>query len=434
MTDFYNVKSICEELQSTNSKIEKESILAKYKDNQNFKAVLNFVFNPFVLSGLSDKKINKKVDCVVTKQFNSILEVMLYLKENNTGTDEVIANVQYFLNNHDEPLKEFYIEILTKTLKLGCNATTINKVYGDNFIPKFDVMLGTPIDKCKIPNGVWFSVSHKLNGSRCLYYKGDFYTRQGRKYTGLDHIKKDFDVITHHPEIYLSKDIVFDGELIRKNVNGLSDSENFQIGVGIANSKADIKEELKLVIFDMITVEDFERGKSQSTYKERKSSIKMLKEIVDQLDLKNIDVVETVYEGTDQSQIWKWLDYAEQNDWEGVMLNLDTSYVCKRTKNLIKVKMFKECDIKCTGIENGTGRNKNTLGAIICDYKGNECRVGSGFSDEQRNYYYNNPIEIVGKIVTVKYKEETKNKNGGLSIQFPIYICTPFDKSDESYN
>ena len=38
------------------------------------------------------------------------------------------------------------------------------------------------------------------------------------------------------------------------NKNNLSDSENFQQSVGIANSKAETKEELKLVIFDIIPV------------------------------------------------------------------------------------------------------------------------------------------------------------------------------------
>ena len=54
--------------------------------------------------------------------------------------------------------------------------------------------------------------------------------------------------------------------------------------------------------------------------------------------------------------------------------------------------------------------------------------MGSGFSDEQRDYYFNNPNEIVGKIVTVKYKEATTNKNGGESLQFPVFVTVRFDK------
>ena len=198
-------------------------------------------------------------------------------------------------------------------------------------------------------------------------------------------------------------------------------------------SKAETKEELKLVIFDVITANDFENGKSKLTYSERKPEIEALRETIQQLNIENLSVVDMFYEGTDQTQIWKWLDYAEEHDLEGVIVNLDAPYECKRTKNLIKVKLFKECDIFCTRIESGTGRNANTLGNIVCDYKGFECRVGSGFTDEQRNYYYNNPDEIIGKIVTVKYKEETKNKNGGVSLQFPIFQTVRFDKIEPNY-
>lgn len=164
----------------------------------------------------------------------------------------------------------------------------------------------------------------------------------------------------------------------------------------------------------------------------------MLLEIKEDIDLfeevENVEVVQMCYEGTDHSQIWKWLDYAEENDWEGIILNLDTPYECKRTKNLIKVKKFFSCDIKCTGVEEGSGRNKGTLGALVCDYKGNKVNVGSGFSDEDRKRIWQYPEDIIGKIITVKYKEETNNKDGGISIQFPVFETVRFDKNEPSYN
>lgn len=92
------------------------------------------------------------------------------------------------------------------------------------------------------------------------------------------------------------------------------------------------------------------------------------------------------------------------------------------------------CDIRCTGVEEGSGRNKGTLGALVCDYKGFEVRVGSGFTDYQRDYYWNHRDEIVGKIVQIKYKGETKNKQSGLSVQFPIFEIIRNDKTEPSYN
>lgn len=429
-----DLKKIFDSLQATNGRIEKENILRENIDNEIFKFTLHYLLNPFITTGLSTKKINKNVELISSLPLAQNEDEIVYFKNlldyiriNNTGRDIDIAICQLFFRNFENEMQDFIKAILTKSLKIGLDSKTVNKIYGDNFIPTFNVMLGTAIEKCKINNGEWFSIGKKLNGSRCVFYKDDLYTRSGKKYIGLEHIIKDLK------QILINSNIVVDGELVGKNKNNLSDSENFQQSVGIANSKAETKEELKLVIFDIITTSDFESGKSKLTYRDRKAELESLRETIKQLKLENVEVVEIFYEGIDQSQIWKWLDYAEQNDIEGIMLNLDTPYECKRTKNLMKVKKFKSCDIRCFSMEKGIGKYSNTLGAILCLYKGFPLAVGSGFTDEQRNYYWNNPQEIVGKIVEIKYKEETKNKNGGLSAQFPIFQNIRLEKDEESY-
>ena len=115
------------------------------------------------------------------------------------------------------------------------------------------------------------------------------------------------------------------------------------------------------------------------------------------------------------------------------MLNKDTKWKNKRNNGILKVKSWKSADILCTGVIEGTGKNKGTLGSIECDYKGFKLRV-PGFKDEMRDYYWNNTDEIIGKIVQIKYKGETKNKKGGLSVQFPEFQCVRTDKTEPSYN
>jgi len=57
---------------------------------------------------------------------------------------------------------------------------------------------------------------------------------------------------------------------------------------------------------------------------------------------------------------------------------------------------------------------------IIIEHKGSRVQVGSGFSHEQKRYYFENPTEILGKQVTVQYFEETKNDRGTVSLRFPV--------------
>ena len=247
-------------------------------------------------------------------------------------------------------------------------------------------------------------------------------SRQGKEFTGLDHILSDIKKV-------VDNGIVLDGELVGKNEEGLSDSANFQKSTGIANSKDADKTSLKYVIFDTLRLEEFQNGKSEYTYKIRRQLLLELKETIAKHNLKNIEVVQMFYEGTDQTEIDKWLDYCEEHDYEGCMINLDSPYECKRVKSLQKAKMFKDIDLCCISVNEAiTGKYKGTLGSITCKYKNGTVDVGSGFSDEQRGYYFNNPNEIVGKIITVKYKETTTNKKGGESLQFPVFVTVRFDK------
>lgn len=431
--------SIFKELQNTSSTIAKQNLLKQHENDELFKEILKFLLDNQIVTGISKKKINKDVRIVYYETEScdyDLLDLFDYVKAHNTGTDDNIAFVQWYIQKltNDEELQDFIKSIITKSLKLGVDVKTVNKVYGKDFIPVLNVMLGTSIEKCKIPEGTWFAISQKLNGSRCFYYKGKLYTRQGKIYTGCEHIIKNIERLDSDYDITEKWEWVYDGELVLKNTS-LSDSEAFQKGVGIANSDKENKEELKLVIFDTIPTEQFEAGQSRSPYQARKILLENYSQRIKALRLNNIEIVPMFYEGTDQSEIWKWLDYAEENDMEGIMINLDAPYQCKRTKDLIKVKKFYTLDLKVVDAVEGDGRLKGTLGALVVDYQGNTVNVGSGFSDEQRKEFWENKDSIIGRVIEVKYKEITKNKDTGLeSLQFPVFVSLREQGKEVSYD
>ena len=414
------VFKIFEELMDTTKKSEKAAILIRNQGNRLFTSTLKWLLDPFVLTGISSKKLSKNVSYDTTP-IQTWEDMMVYFENHHTGSDDDIRIVQGFIESQPEEQREYYRALVTKSLKLGVDAKSVNDVI-PNLIPTFSVQLGIPREKCKIKSGDWFSLSQKLNGNRCVFVNGKMMSRQGKEFTGLDHILSDIQKV-------VDNGIVLDGELVGKNEEGLSDSANFQKSTGIANSKDADKTSLKYVIFDTLRLEEFQNGKSEYTYKIRRQLLLELKETIAKHNLKNIEVVQMFYEGTDQTEIDKWLDYCEEHDYEGCMINLDSPYECKRVKSLQKAKMFKDIDLRCISVNEAiTGKYKGTLGSITCKYKNGTVDVGSGFSDEQRGYYFNNPNEIVGKIVTVKYKEATTNKNGGESLQFPVFVTVRFDK------
>lgn len=413
------VINLFKQIQETSSLNKKKEIITANRDDELFKKCLRFLLDGNIVTGISDSKISKVNQNTTkdnaTQKLNSFEDVMEYLQIHNTGRDEDIANIKGFIYDHHTIDDEFmfYVQMITKKYRLGADAKLVNKCI-PGLIPTFDVMLGTPIEKVNLKEGTWFSISHKLNGNRCIYYNGEFYTRQGKKYLGLEHIKIDIEKMPDAAKY------VFDGELIYKNPDGLSDSESFQKGTGIAQSKNDTKEELKLVLFDILPTKEFEKGVSNHTYRIRKQQLFSLKEF----ETENFEIVNMFYEGDEQSEIWKWLNYAGQHDMEGIMLSLDAPYECKRTKNLIKFKKFKEIDLRCIDINIATsGKYKGLIGSITCKYGNSTVDVGAGFDDSKRRYYTYNPDKILNHVISIKYKEETKSKSGLKSLQFPIFIC-----------
>ena len=139
--------------------------------------------------------------------------------------------------------------------------------------------------------------------------------------------------------------------------------------------------------------------------------------------------------GGDVSQIQVHLDRQRALQHEGVMLNLlDASYQFTRTNYLLKVKVMNDCDLRIIGVQEGTGRFKGTLGSLVVSYKGNPVGVGSGLSDDMRKNVWNRPDDYIGRVVTIQYFEETKDKTGKLSIRFPVFKELREEGKEVSYS
>ena len=419
-------------IQRTSSTKDKIRILSANSENKRFKKWLKYLVCGDVVTGISTKKLQKKVSpstelsplwIGANSEFDDVID---YLKKSNTGTDDDIYEIQCFLRGHEED-REFYEQMITKKFKLGADVKTINKAI-PGLIQTWEVQQAYPIsDKNAPKKNEWFMLSRKINGTNCGYLDGKLISRQGKEFTGLSHIVENIQKLPF-------KDMFFNGELVRNNVDNLPDNDNFQVGTGIINSDAADKSCIKFIIYEMFPAEEFLKGLSKLTYKNRrKTYLEPLTEAIKNLGLTSIEVVQPVYEGRDLSVIQPELERAEAKDWEDLMCNKDTKWQAKRNNGILKVKSFKHSDVKCTGVFEGEGKNVGSLGGIYCDYKGFKLGVGSGFTDAQRRKFWNDPDSIIGKIVQIKYKNETQNKNGGISVQFPIFEFIREDKTEESY-
>lgn len=424
--DIYKLQSIT----GANAKCE---FIKAHRDDTYFKRFLYFALNPILTYNISKKSTDKLMaeenfDGQKLIFFNDIFECCEHLSRLRGMDDATLRQVKMLLNvkypERDE--RDLYIQLLSKKVRLGIAAKTINKII-PNLIPEWEVQQAYTVEKYPLKEGTEFWLTQKLNGARATLYEGQLLARSGMPYKGLEHITDALSWLR-------VAGFVADGELTLKDKGDLSDNEAFRVSTGILNSDNVNKTVICYTIFDMIPVKDFDALKPQVTYRYRRDILNQFAERISDTD-GAVKVLPVLYHGTDQFKIEELLEQMVREDKEGLMINTDVPYRRTRHKGILKVKRFYTMDLPIIRCEEGTGRLSGTLGAFVLKYKENEVKVGSGFTDEQRERFWNNRDDMEGLLCEVKYKEISQDKGTGLeSLQFPVFVGIRTDKTEVSYS
>lgn len=416
-------------LQAINGTKDKQRFIKDHAKDENFRNFLYYTLNPLLTYNLSEATLRDNNDGIVMgyKPFKNIFECCEYLSRLRGLDDATVRQVKMFLNSVPDDAKELYIKLLSKTLRLGVTAKTVNKVI-PNLIPEWEVQQAYPIEKYPIKPGTYFWLTEKLNGTRATYYKGQLIARSGIAYEGLDHIIADLKWLE-------DRGVVLDGELTLKDEfkEGLSDNEAFRKATGIINSDESVdKTAICFTIFDIIPISDFDISKPSIPYASRRALLNTLSEVMYQNS--SVKILPTLYSGIDLGKIDEFLNQMVAEDKEGLIANLDVPYKRTRHNGILKIKRFYTMDLPILYCEEGSGRLKGTLGAFVLGYKGNKVRVGSGFTDDQRRAFWEQRDDLTGVLCEVKYKDISYDKATKLeSLQFPVFVQLRNDKTDVSY-
>lgn len=424
MESLKNVAEIVKLLQNTSGTNYKMEILKANKDNELLKSVLYYTLNPYLKYKITEDVYDKtEYDMfnfeVRTETFFELLEKLSETNINNSSRCYIKSAIE---TNEDVDVRELYKMILFKDLKCGLAAKSVNKVF-KGLIPTFDVMLAESFAKQKdgFLKGKRFSITEKLDGCRITYIPSsqEFISRQGQKYEGIDHLISECEQLSQGK-------YVLDGELIYRNYDNLPSDELYRLTMSVSRKKGNTpqKKHLEFHVFDIIPLNEFSTGESIMRYEERMSLLNNVFENAFELDF--VVRVPILYSGSDESVIPKLLSEVTSDGKEGLMINLNHGkYQCKRSKNILKVKKFEVCDCFVTDVYEGSGVLSGTLGGINVKFKYNdklyECGVGSGFTYEQRQKYWNNPELLIGKVVEVQYFEVSNNRNGSYGLRFPVF-------------
>ena len=420
MTDFQLIQDFVEASNATNSNSDKLEVLKTYTQYESVCKALNYTYDTYKQYGVTSANCKKNSYLMGHPNTYGSLFTLLDDLNNRVCTGHTaIANVNRFVYENSI-YKDLIFNIIDRNLKTRSTASMINKVK-PGLIPTFDVALAKAFDE-KTQKKVnwedrWF-VSRKLDGVRCLTVidasgEPKFFSRQGKEFLTLDHLKLDIKALG-------LKNTVLDGEVCIVDQNG---NEDF---AGIIK---EIKRKDHTIVkpyywmFDMLSMEDFNSKTSEITFGQR---------ITDLLDLslgKGLTLIGVLPQEICNDNIFSaMMAQSKANGWEGLMLRKDAAYKGKRSDEILKVKQMFDDEYIVVDLENDVHRvivdgaevEELMLKNVIIEHKGNQVRVGSGFSHEQRRHYFENPNEILGKQITVQYFEESQSKSGEYSLRFPV--------------
>lgn len=423
------VYMIIRDIQNCSSTKAKQHIVKSNANNETFKKILMYAYNDMQYgvkkTTISKMEFNPDADYL----WNNIWSMFEDLAKSNINNDLVLKisnTIGYFAN---ENVRDLLIRVLLKDLKIGMNVKSINKAI-NGLIPMFDVMKASSYDD---KNSIGFNkkalkcgymMMIKENGIRGEIIKENGHivvkSRQNKIVEGFDELDKAFQ---NMPDGYL-----YEGEILKVGEFNTS-KEQFKETDKIYSIKGK-KRNLMIKLFDLIPLDKFNEGEWGVKAIERK---KMLKEFIDKNNHPLVQFADIIYQGTDISIIQKKLEEVSKDGYkEGLMVMLnDGKYEAKRTKLILKCKLFNTIDLRVVDIKESKEK-PGTMGSAIVMYKGNTVGV-SGWKEEDKIYYYQNPQELIGKIIEIKFKEVTVDKNGVESLQFPNVVRIRFDKDEESY-
>lgn len=436
------ILSVLNEIEATKSRIEKEEILQRNITDPLMVKVIKAACDPFITYGLTPPKA---IGCgrqslSETSLVWAMLEALA--KRDLTGNDARQVVQDWLVDILDEPSSQILWRILSKDLRCGVTAGTINRVLPGT-IPVFDVMLAHKYADKRITSFPAV-VEPKLDGLRMIGLikgtSGGFFSRTGKPFPALSHLVEPVAEMLHNARLaIINREDGLD-EKIREAywkmlggdagaclaVDGEAISGNFNKTVGDVRRKSEEASDTVAHLFETLPYGIFTSDKTSIALKytvRRKFAQFVTSHAAPGAPIKLVER----YFVNSHEEIADYYNKFRARGLEGAIVKpTDGIYEKKRSYGWLKVKAEETEDLRVTGIFEGTGKYEGKLGGYIVDRAGVSVRVGGGISDAEREAWFNDPGLIVGHLTEIEYHEVTPDG----SLRHPRHVRIRDDKDE----
>ena len=268
-------------------------------------------------------------------------------------------------------------------------------------------MLAHKFDDKRVDWSLPVYIQPKLDGVRCLFTKDGAFSRTGKEFMNVAHIRTALlPFFNQHP------DVILDGELYNHELK--RDFEKIISLVRKQKPTADDRlEAQKLVQFH---VYDYFDGVIYDSYKTRMQML-VTSDIYD----RHIKYVPAKLVDSYNYARELHAEFLDQG-YEGSIIRLDGLYKHGRSYDLMKFKDFSDAEATIIGYEEGKGKRTNTVGKfLMIDDEGVEfgCPPGKGYNYNDLSNMLLNINDYIGQRATFTYFQRTKAG----SYRHPLFKC-----------
>lgn len=411
-----NIASILLRLQELNGSNDKKAYLKTACGGAELQYLLTILLDSKYSLGL--KKLGKVgVSSTVTIRTFNELKTLIEKMQNNNMSDSLRGEVITFLGGCSLETQDVLKQVLQKTLKLGITSKSFSEVFKGKIQEHPIALAKSPTEAVPTLPCI---VSTKYDGIRYTQLNikvtkdgvtlGSALTRDRNtmKFRRIDNGLKQL------LKGYIGEWVI-DGELETLD-------EDFSKVQGIVSSNIDNQEyedgnNLKLTVFDIISMDDYlgkTKSKPQAERLKELSKLFMINKPTGIIEAEHITVysVEKIKEITD-AKIKAGL--------EGTIIkDPKASYKKGKTSAWIKQKAINEQTLKCVGVTiSENNKREGKVGALMMESSDGliKVKVGSGLTDEMVELY--TKVPPIGKFFDVLFNCVSKSENGQMSLRLP---------------
>jgi len=430
-----------ENLASTTKRLEKKNILTEFASTNELelaKKIINYAYAPEKAYDIIEySKSNVHTEQATLDDMFLLLDD-LYMRVTTGGAAKTRVEQMYQSLSKDNAA--IFERILAHDMRCGCGTKTFNETLGFCvYIPPYrrcKSFSAKNISKIKMPalsqvkmDGAYNDIVINKNFANNYGFGNNHVTIMSRNGLPVNYYYNDDvnNALIKYADNYviMGEALVLDPEtnqyLKREDGNGYLNSDNIDMSL------------VKIVVWDIVPYEEYlsDNGSSESDIERFNRLATVIGKINNELlDKSPFSIVDTRIVNCVDEIISHFRECVELGLEGTVVKNYTGKWKSGDSPDCVKIKILFECELRCTGIKEGTGKNKGRVGSLEFTSEDNKLvvDVGIGYSDEEREQIMLMFDAYEGKIATIR-ANDIMQKDDVASLFLPRKIEFRNDKS-----